>query len=129
MDKYENPNPKIFEGWLDKRSRFLHKWRSRFVILIKTHLITYSSENFKTVPTEKILLKYCKGIKSTYDEIKIHFTFKIIFKEECFYFKAKNSEDYNKWLKAITKALISKKLRFLGPIYTDGESSDEEDEK
>ena len=127
MNKIKNPNPKIYEGWLDKRSRFLHKWRKRYVILLKTHLITYESENLKTVPTEKILLRHCKGVKSVFDEIKVDFTFKIIFKEESFYFRANDCKEYEHWLKAITKALVVKKMKFLGPMYTDGESSDEEE--
>ena len=33
------------KGWLSKQSRFLKKWRRRFVVLTNTQLLTYKDEN------------------------------------------------------------------------------------
>jgi hypothetical protein len=123
----ENENCVVYQGWLEKRSRYLQTWRKRYAILLKTHLVTYESEDTGNIPTENILLRNCKGIKSTHEEIKQELSFKIMFEEQSFYFKAFSNEDYQNWLKNITKALVHKKLKILKPLYTSGESSEEED--
>ena len=74
--------PKVYkkdilkEGYLEKRSRYWKSWRRRYVVLMKTHMLTFKENtNDYTSPTEVIPINNCCTVKSADDELNIKNTF------------------------------------------------------
>lgn len=74
----------VKEGWLYKQSKYMKEWRKyflyhkiyrRWVVLTPTHLYSYKEYKKYEKPTEEIVIKECKTIKSVEDEIKRKFAF------------------------------------------------------
>ena len=47
----------IKEGYVMKRSRFIKKWRQRWLVITKTHALTYETKGVYEGPTESINLR------------------------------------------------------------------------
>ena len=63
-----------------KQSRYWKEWRERYLVLTKTHLLTFKEKitdgNYKN-PTEVIPMKICSTVKSCEDETKKPESFKL----------------------------------------------------
>jgi len=58
----------IKEGWLEKQSRHLKRWRKRWVVLQDSTLYCFKKEKkYNTQPTEIINLKVFSSVKSSED--------------------------------------------------------------
>ena len=44
ITEYTNP---VFEGWLEKKSRYLKSWRKRYGVVVNMKLYTYKSEKVR----------------------------------------------------------------------------------
>mmetsp|Transcript_8286 Transcript_8286/g.10875 ORF Transcript_8286/g.10875 Transcript_8286/m.10875 type:complete len:94 (+) Transcript_8286:31-312(+) len=75
----------VKEGFLFKQSRYIKDWRKRFVVLTKTHLITYRDNVDYKNPTEVISMDTCCTVKSTDDEMNKANSFKLEVKGRTFY--------------------------------------------
>ena len=95
----------ITQGWIEKRSRHLKKWRRRWMILTPQYLETYKSDNIKG-RTERIILQQCATIKSIDEDLKIPLTFRLDSKSTSFYFKADDQTSKDMWIGAIGKIMI-----------------------
>ncbi len=76
----------IKRGWIFKQSRYLKKWRKRYAVITKSHLLTYKSENINDSPTEKIPFKWCNGVKSAQDETNKASSFRLDYNGELYFF-------------------------------------------
>ena len=68
----------IKEGWLDKQSKFMKTWRKRYIVLCKTHMLTYKKNDGNySAPTECIPITIGCTVKNAADELKITDSFKV----------------------------------------------------
>lgn len=75
----------------------------RWVVISKTHLLTYKNQDMKSTPTEAIILKLCRGVKSAEDITKKPFSFQVDMGAVIFYFHAETNEQKEKWIGVISK--------------------------
>ena len=92
----------IYKGFLFKQSRYMKKWRRRFVVLSKTHLATFENENVNESPTDILIIKHCHGVKSADDETKKPHSFRVDYSGTLFYFYADTHEEKDKWIGLIS---------------------------
>ena len=60
------------DGFLEKQSRYMKTWRKRYVILMKTHMLTYKDNDGNWgAPTECIPINNCCTVKSADDELNV----------------------------------------------------------
>ena len=52
----------IKEGWLSKESRYMKKWRKRWVVLTSQNLYTFENEKLYSNPTEVIEISKIKTV-------------------------------------------------------------------
>ena len=106
----ETPNQDvIYQDWIYKRSRHLHKWRKRWMVLTSTYLTTYKSDNMKKV-TEKITLQECFTIKTVDEDIRVANSFRLDSTQSKFYFKAENHVNKERWIGIIGRYMVKKKV-------------------
>ena len=95
------------EGFLEKQSRYLKSWRKRYVILMKSHMLTFRDNSGDySAPTEIIPINECCTVKSADDELNLKNTFKILVKDNTFYFCAMDNSDKESWIGGLGKAMI-----------------------
>ena len=94
-------------GWIEKRSRFVKKWRRRYLILTPKTLETYKEENISdSAPTERIPLDQTTTVKSAEEETKREFAFKVETRERIFYFCTSDVSDKETWIGVIGRAMV-----------------------
>ena len=97
----------VKEGWIMKRSRYLKRWRNRWLVLTPTHLITFKKQQgYNNKPTEKMSLDTCGTIKSADEELKRENCFRLDHNLNTFYFKASNQIDKEQWIGAIGRNMM-----------------------
>ena len=95
------------QGWLEKQSRWMKTWRKRYVILMKTHMLTFKDASGDyTSPTEIIPINECCTVKSADDELNLKNSFKILVKDQTFYFLATDNSEKESWIGGLGKAMI-----------------------
>ena len=95
------------EGWVEKRSRFVKKWRRRWMVLTPKFVATFKTQQgYKNSATEKLSLQQCAAVKSAEEELKINFTFRIDNSGRILYFKADDLSDKEAWIGAIGRAMV-----------------------
>ena len=68
------PDDVLRKGFLEKQSKYNNSWRKRFIILTKTHLITYNvKDGRRSAVTKSIPLKY--EIYVEYNFLKFEITY------------------------------------------------------
>jgi hypothetical protein len=95
----------LTQGWIEKRSRHLKRWRRRWMVLTSKYLCTFKSENLKG-RTERILLQQCATIKSVDEDLKIPLSFRLDCRDTSFYFRALDVSSKEMWIGAIGKYMI-----------------------
>ena len=96
------------KGWLSKQSRFLKKWRRRFVVLTNTQLLTYKDENINEAPTEKLSLKRCTAVKSADTQTQKLHSFCVHCGGNDYFFFAETADEKDRWIGLIS-GLISER--------------------
>eukprot|EP01084_Bolivina_argentea_P277841 474489_1 len=88
----------IKQGWLQKKSRHIGSWKSRWTVLTAEYLYTFKNANLSGQPTEIIQL-------STIDFVIIGLNslFTITTGKSEYQFKANTDSDRNKWTNSIDK--------------------------
>ena len=94
-----------FEIVLNANKAFLFFYR-RYVILIKSHLITYKDNMNRDAPTEIIPINNCCTVKSADDELNQKNSFKVLVNDRTFYFIGADNSDKESWIGALGKAMI-----------------------
>lgn len=95
----------LYQGWIEKRSRHLKKWRRRWMVLTPTHLITYKTDAKKN-RTERILMQDCFTIKSVEEELKIPNSFRLDSSQTRFFFRADDMPSKEVWIGSIGKMMV-----------------------
>mmetsp|Transcript_26718 Transcript_26718/g.42326 ORF Transcript_26718/g.42326 Transcript_26718/m.42326 type:complete len:145 (-) Transcript_26718:415-849(-) len=120
-------NP-VKEGWLQKQSRHLRKWRPRWVVLEGSTLHTFKKEKDYANPTEIIDLKVFSSVKSSEDHTHKAFSFDVYSPESRFSFVAKSENDKEDWIRHIGKAIVlsNNKSVYQKDLAWNGGGDDEE---
>jgi hypothetical protein len=96
----------IKEGWLEKRSRHLKKWRRRWTVLTSTYLATFKEERMYLTATEKIAVIDFRNLGTSEDEIGIQHTFRLDTAKGSFYFKADSYVEKEMWLGCLGRTVV-----------------------
>lgn len=91
----------IKSGFLKKRSKFLHLWKTRFCVLTNKYLFAFTGIEKDADCTMTLELKDCKDVSQA-DDIGKDFAFKLTEKSLVYYFQAENEQERNQWIKMIT---------------------------
>lgn len=103
----------VYMDWIKKESRFIKKWRKRWLVLTKTYLYTFETDNIKTKPTEGLEQKRVRYVKCVQSETDKDYTFTVVvtdgknlltfdnIKHKTFLFQAYSLEKKNDWIKMI----------------------------
>ncbi len=93
-----NSDQPIKQGWLFKQSRHFKQWRRRWVVITKTALFTFQTEDISGSPTEAIELKWCNSVRSADDDTKKPNSIKLEYKGEAFFFYADTAKEKDEWV-------------------------------
>lgn len=96
----------VREGWINKESRFMKKWRRRWLVLTNTQLCTYKTERSYSSPTETIVLKDCATVKSAEEDTNQPFSFRVETSGRVFFFVAQDASDKEGWIGAIGRMMV-----------------------
>ena len=99
---------KIFYFFLNhsQTNHILFLFYRRYVVLIKSHLITYKDNMSRDSPTEVIPINNCCTVKSADDELNQKNSFKVLVSDRTFYFIGVDNSDKESWIGALGKAMI-----------------------
>merc|ERR1712241_980416 len=133
MGAQQNINPAVKnpvkEGWLQKQSRHLRKWKPRWVVLEGSTLHTFKKEKDYVNPTEIIDLKVFSSVKSSEDHTHKAFSFDVYSPESRFSFVAKNENDKEDWIRHIGKAIVLSNNKSVYQKEIEWNGGDEEEEE
>ncbi|KRX04053.1 hypothetical protein PPERSA_12500 [Pseudocohnilembus persalinus] len=101
----------IKEGWLEKESKYLKQWRSRWFVLTSNSIYSFKDQKIYKGPTEVIPLSTITTIKSTDDETSKENSFKIELSDRRFYMAAPTNLEKELWIGAVGKAMVKKTLQ------------------
>ena len=93
-------------GFLKKRSKYLHLWKTRFCILTKKFFFAFTGIEKDTDCTMTLELEKCKDCWNTDEDIGKHNSFSIRTNNMLYYFMAENENERNEWISLI-KANLS----------------------
>lgn len=96
----------VREGWISKQSRFMKKWRKRWLVLTSTTLCSYKSERVYDNPTERVVLKECATVKSAEDDTNQPFSFRVETAARVFFFVANDAAEKEAWIGAIGRMMV-----------------------
>eukprot|EP01053_Blabericola_migrator_P010086 Blabericola_migrator_1__10085@NODE_55_length_16001_cov_154_094327_g51_i0_p13_GENE_NODE_55_length_16001_cov_154_094327_g51_i0NODE_55_length_16001_cov_154_094327_g51_i0_p13_ORF_typecomplete_len126_score27_78PH/PF00169_29/3_5e22PH_8/PF15409_6/3_1e08PH_9/PF15410_6/4_2e08PH_11/PF15413_6/5e06PH_3/PF14593_6/6_6e07PH_13/PF16652_5/1e05PH_15/PF17339_2/0_00029PH_6/PF15406_6/0_016PH_16/PF17838_1/0_089_NODE_55_length_16001_cov_154_094327_g51_i015521929 len=101
----------IKEGWLLKQSKFLMDWRRRWIVLTKTHLLSYKQPGQYDKPTEVLPLSQCTTVKSADDDVQKANVFRVDTPTRVFLLVASNMSDKETWIGAIGRQMVKPSQR------------------
>ena len=93
----------VKHGFLKKRSKILHLWKTRFFILNEKYLFAFTGVEKDADCTMTMLLENCDEIRTCDAEIKKDNSFCIRASNVNYYFMAKSEEDRRDWIEKISK--------------------------
>ena len=105
------PEDVIHMGWVYKQSDFLKRWRKRFMVVTKTTIATYDSEDSSKTPTCTMFVKYCREVKADEESTHKKFGFSINYDGKKFLFYVESEKEHTEWLTKIG-GIISEKHRY-----------------
>ena len=95
----------LLSTYLQKRSKILHLWRSRFCVLTEKYFITYKGTEKNSSSTESINLSECTGVNNSDNYLGKSNTFELIHRNRSYYFMCKNKEAQEEWIEAIEQII------------------------
>ncbi|MES1914773.1 MAG: hypothetical protein MHM6MM_006808 [Cercozoa sp. M6MM] len=104
--RIENPTK---EGWLEKKSRHLGRWRRRWFVLHGCKLYSFKSAGQGGVyeaPTEAIDLRVFSSVKSSEDFTNRPHSFDVYSSEMRFSMVAESDSSKEDWIRAIGRAIV-----------------------
>lgn len=100
------PTSKVLKtGFLKKRSKYLHLWKTRFCILTNKHLFAFTGIEKDADCTMTLLLENCIETKKAENELRKEFTFSVNTNNLIYYFQAENEKEQNDWVTLIDNQL------------------------
>jgi len=101
--EFRNPSK---EGWLDKQSRHLKRWKKRWFVLQDSTLYSFKKEKVYDVPTEIIDLRVFSSVKSSEDYTNRSHSFDVYSADMCFSMVAASENEKEDWIRAIGRAIV-----------------------
>mmetsp|Transcript_60291 Transcript_60291/g.73869 ORF Transcript_60291/g.73869 Transcript_60291/m.73869 type:complete len:136 (+) Transcript_60291:22-429(+) len=117
------------EGWLEKQSRHLRKWRKRWCVLEGSTLYTFKTQKNYENPTECLSLKIFSSVKSSEDTTHRAYSFDIYSSQDKFSFVAKTGNDKEDWIRHIGKAIVLSNNTTKQRNYNYGDNDDDSDDE
>ena len=94
------------EGWLEKQSRYLSRWRKRWFVLQDSTLYSFKKEKSYDVPTEIIDLRVFSSVKSSEDYTNRTHSFDVYSADFVFSMVATSENEKEDWIRAIGRAIV-----------------------
>ena len=94
------------EGWLEKQSRHLKRWKKRWFVLQDSYLYSFKKEKEYDTPTETIDLKVFSSVKSSEDYTNKAHSFDVYSTDMVFSMVASSENEKEDWIRAIGRAIV-----------------------
>jgi len=94
------------EGFLEKQSRHLKRWKKRWFVLQDSTLYSFKKEKAYENPTEVIDLRIFSSVKSSEDYTNRPHSFDVYSSDMVFSMVASSEEDKEAWIRAIGRAIV-----------------------
>eukprot|EP00933_Yihiella_yeosuensis_P039526 TRINITY_DN3358_c0_g2_i6.p1 TRINITY_DN3358_c0_g2~~TRINITY_DN3358_c0_g2_i6.p1 ORF type:complete len:483 (+),score=121.45 TRINITY_DN3358_c0_g2_i6:336-1784(+) len=106
--RYTHPGS-ILEGWVWKRSRFLKRWRRRWLVLMPNKLMTFATRPVggKMLPTEQVDAGSVLNIYSADGEVLQARAFGVVTRKRTYYMVCDDEVQKRNWMKEIASSLQS----------------------
>jgi len=94
------------EGWLEKQSRHLKRWKRRWFVLQDSTLYSFKKEKVYDDPTEIIDLRIFSSVKSSEDYTNRTHSFDVYSSDMVFSMVAASESEKEDWIRAIGRAIV-----------------------
>jgi len=94
------------EGWLEKQSRHLKRWKKRWFVLQDSTLYSFAKEKVYEKPTETIDLRVFSSVKSSEDYTNRTHSFDVYSSDMVFSMVAASEAEKEDWIRAIGRAIV-----------------------
>jgi len=94
------------EGFLEKQSRHLKRWKKRWFVLQDSTLYSFKKERVYEVPTEIIDLRIFSSVKSSEDYTNRQHSFDVYSSDMVFSMVAGSEAEKEDWIRAIGRAIV-----------------------
>jgi len=94
------------EGYLEKQSRHLRRWKQRWFVLQDATLYSFKQERVYDNPTEIIDLRVFSSVKSSEDYTNRAHSFDVYSTDMVFSMVAGSEQDKEDWIRAIGRAIV-----------------------
>lgn len=94
------------EGYLEKQSRHLKRWKKRWFVLQDSTLHSFKKERVYENPTESIDLRVFNSVKSSEDYTNRQYSFDVYSAEAVFSMVAATEPEKEDWIRAIGRAIV-----------------------
>jgi len=99
-------NNPVKEGFLEKQSRHLKRWKRRWFVLQDSVLYSFKNQREYTDPTEVIDLRVFSSVKSSEDYTNRPHSFDVYSSDTVFSMVAESEADKEDWIRAIGRAIV-----------------------
>eukprot|EP00808_Paulinella_micropora_P007860 g59140.t1 len=94
------------EGFLEKQSRHLKRWKKRWFVLQDSTLYSFKKEKDYQNPTETIDLRVFSSVKSSEDYTNRTHSFDVYSADMVFSMVASSETEKEDWIRAIGRAIV-----------------------
>ena len=94
------------EGWLQKQSRHLKRWKQRWIVLENAKLYSFKEKRVYANPTEVIDLRVFTSVKSSEASTNRPHSFDVYSAEYAFSMVAEDEQSKEGWIRAIGRAIV-----------------------
>lgn len=98
----------ILEGWAWKRSRFLRRWRRRWLVLMPQHLMSFKSRG-SAVPTETVLAGTVQRVYCADSEVLQSRSFGVALSRRTHFMVCDDEKQREAWVREINKTLLDRR--------------------
>mmetsp|Transcript_19619 Transcript_19619/g.27499 ORF Transcript_19619/g.27499 Transcript_19619/m.27499 type:complete len:127 (+) Transcript_19619:23-403(+) len=111
------------EGWLEKQSRHLKRWKKRWFVLQDSTLYSFKKEKSYDAPTEIIDLRVFSSVKSSEDYTNRTHSFDVYSIDMVFSMVAASENEKEDWIRAIGRAIVISRTK----VWEDDDDKDEDE--
>jgi len=94
------------EGFLEKQSRHLKRWKRRWFVLQDSMLYSFKNKKEYVAPTEQIDLKIFCSVKSSEEYTNRPHSFDVYSSDQVFSMVAESEAEKEDWIRAIGRAIV-----------------------
>jgi len=112
------------EGFLEKQSRHLKRWKKRWFVLQDSTLYSFKKEKVYENPTEVVDLRIFSSVKSSEDYTNRINSFDVYSSDMVFSMVAASETEKEDWIRAIGRAIVISRTKSWQDENDDGKDSD-----